>query len=181
VVVLVACVVAAMSGFFLLVDPIRRLEIAAAVLLARPFGGRVSAVGGDLIQGLPAAALPFRATVTPFCSSLIPILALGSISMFILAGSIARRAAAFAIAAATILCCNVIRIAASVLVGLRAGPAGLALFHDWVGTGFALAYTLGGFMLMLYVLLPKVGRMPGAWPGVPAADAAPGSPRGGGR
>ena len=29
------------------------------------------------------------------------------------------------------------------------------LFHDWVGTLFALTYTLVGFFLMLYVILPS--------------------------
>ena len=28
------------------------------------------------------------------------------------------------------------------------------LFHDWIGTFFALIYTMAGFFLMLYLLLP---------------------------
>ena len=54
-----------------------------------------------------------------------------------------------------IVACNVVRIAASVWVGLRFGAGDLVLFHNSVGTLFALAYTLIGFLFMLYLMLPK--------------------------
>ena len=61
-------------------------------------------------------------------------------------------------AAALVVACNVLRIAASIWVGLRWGSSDLVLFHNWVGTLFALAYTLIGFLFMLYLMLPKEGE-----------------------
>ena len=50
---------------------------------------------------------------------------------------------------------NVLRITASVGMGLVAGRASLVLFHDWVGSLFAFAYILGGYILMISLLLPR--------------------------
>ena len=117
--------------------------------------GRVSVVLNHSFQVLPESHAPFRAELTPFCSSLVSVLALGAIALFILRGPIIRRLSAFIIAATFVLLCNVIRVAASLYAGLRYGPSGLVLFHDWVGTIFGLAYTLLGFLLMLYLMLPN--------------------------
>ena len=57
----------------------------------------------------------------------------------------------------------------SLWVGLEAGPASLVLFHDWVGTLFALTYTLVGFFLMLYLILPSATAHD---PARPAATSA---------
>jgi exosortase/archaeosortase family protein len=112
---------------------------------------------------LPEHQDPFRAVLTPFCSSLVAILALGAIALCVLRGSILRRASSFLVAATFVFCCNVLRIAVSLWGGLRYGPEGLVLFHDWVGTIFGLAYTLAGFLLMLYLMLPSAtARMPRA-------------------
>jgi carbamoyl-phosphate synthase large subunit len=73
----------------------------------------------------------------------------------VLRGNPVRRVLAFLVAAVVILTGNVLRIAASLWVGLEAGPGSLVLFHDWVGTLFALTYTLVGFFLMLYLILPS--------------------------
>ena len=83
------------------------------------------------------------------------MLALGGIAGFILQGPLLRRMVAFAGAAALVVVCNIVRIAASIWVGLRFGAGDLVLFHNWVGTLFALAYTLIGFLFMLYLMLPK--------------------------
>jgi carbamoyl-phosphate synthase large subunit len=57
---------------------------------------------------------------------------------------------------------NLIRIAGSVVVGLFSGRASLVLFHDWVGSVFGIAYTIGGFIVTLTLLLrggqPRRGR-----------------------
>ena len=53
-----------------------------------------------------------------------------------------------------VLAGNLMRIAASLSAGTWAGRACLVLFHDWVGTMFTFASILGGYVLMLYVLLP---------------------------
>ncbi len=59
--------------------------------------------------------------------------------------------------------CNVLRITGSVWMGYRFGDRALVLFHDWAGTLFAIAYTMAGFFLMLYLILPSAkARIPRA-------------------
>lgn len=152
---LVLCLLATVLGFVLLSGPMRTAEIAAVLAILHPDAHQLSAVSGHAIQALPSRGLAFRVQVTPYCSSLIAVLALGGIAGFILHGPLRLRLAAFAGAAALVVACNVVRIAASVWVGLRFGPGDLVLFHNWVGTLFALAYTLIGFLFMLYLMLPK--------------------------
>ena len=53
-----------------------------------------------------------------------------------------------------------LRICSSVVVGLYAGKPSLVLFHDWVGGMIGFAFTLGGFVLMLWMFLPARGTGP---------------------
>jgi len=70
------------------------------------------------------------------------------------AGAVRTKHVALAAAATVIFAGNIVRIAASVAIGAVAGRGSLVLFHDWVGSAFALAYTIGGYVLMLWLLLP---------------------------
>lgn len=151
---LALCLGLALAGFRLLNVPMRNLEV-AVVLAMLGDGHHVSAVAHHTFQVLPAGSLPFRARVTPYCSALVSVLALGAIAGFVLRGPPWRRIAGFVVAATVIVACNVLRITASLLIGVHIGLSGLVLFHDWVGTFFGIAYTMGGFFLMLYVLLPS--------------------------
>jgi exosortase/archaeosortase family protein len=153
------CFAFVLVGFRLLNGPMRTLEVSAVLLLARAGAGQLTVLGGHMIQVLPQHHPGFRVVVTPFCSSIVPILALAGLSMFILAGPLARRMGAMVASAAAVLACNILRMAVSVIVGVHAGPEALVLFHDWIGTLFALAYTVGGFLFMLYLLLPRTGRL----------------------
>jgi carbamoyl-phosphate synthase large subunit len=154
--------VVAFAGFHLFNDPLRDLE-AGLVLLVLGGPDRLSVVGDHVFQVLPSDHDAFRATLTPYCSALIPILALAAIALCVLRGSLTRRVVAFLVAAVLVLVGNVLRIAGSLWVGESAGPGGLVLFHDWVGTLFALTYTLVGFFLMLYLILPSAtARIPRA-------------------
>ena len=112
-------------------------------------------VGDHTFQVLSPGHFPFRAVLTPYCSSLVSVLALGAIAIFVLRGPFLRRLSAFVVAGMFVLCCNVIRIGGSLWAGLKYGPSGLVLFHDWLGTMFGLLYTLFGFLLMLYLMLPS--------------------------
>lgn len=152
---LVLSVVLALGGFRLFQGPLRTLEQTAVLRLFSGMRDRVSVLPGHLFQVLPADQPPFRAELTPFCSSLVAILALGAIALCVLRGSGPRRTYAFLVAAAFVFLCNVVRIGVSLWGGLTFGPRGLVLLHDWVGTLFGLAYTLGGFLLMLFLLLPS--------------------------
>ena len=148
------CTAVTLVGFVLLKGPMRRFEIAAvlAILHAR---SRLTEIGGFAVQALPPHQFPFRVEVTPYCSSLVAILALAGIAGFVLPGPRLRRLGAFAAAASLVVVCNIARIAASIWVGFRYGAGDLVLFHNWVGTLFALAYTLLGFIFMLFLMLPK--------------------------
>jgi carbamoyl-phosphate synthase large subunit len=127
------------------------------------YGDRATVVGDHVFQVLPGDNDAFRASLTPYCSALIPILALAAIALCVLRGRPVRRVVAFVVAAALVLAGNVLRIAGSLWVGVEGGAGSLVLFHDWVGTFFALGYTLVGFFLMLYLILPSAAaRIPRA-------------------
>ena len=151
---LLAAIGVAFGGFFGLSDPLRDVEQRLVLLLLHA-GLRVRMYGGHYFQVLPHSHGAFRAQLTPFCSSLVPVLALAAIAAFVLSGPPVRRIVAFGCAAAVVVVCNVLRVAASVWVGLEVGARGLVLFHDWIGTLFGIAYTMLGFFLMLFLLLPK--------------------------
>ena len=149
------CIALALAGFWVLNVPMRSWEVAGVLGLLHLGTGKVSVVSHHSFQVLPGSHLPFRAHVTPFCSSLVSVLALASIALFLLRGPLVRRLMAFSAAAALVVGCNMVRIAASLAVGLGYGDRSLVLFHDWVGTVFGLAYTMGGFFFMLWLLLPS--------------------------
>jgi exosortase/archaeosortase family protein len=152
---LVLSLVVAVGGFHLLNDVARRIEGSLVIGILAPMGSRATLLPGHVFQLLPPDQLAFRASLTPYCSSIIPVLALATIGFFVLSGSLVRRLVSVLTATALILVCNVLRIAGSLWMGYEFGGTALVLFHDWVGTFFALAYTMAGFFLMLYLLLPS--------------------------
>ena len=153
----------AFVGFYTLSGPVRDLEVRAVLALLSPLGERATAVNGHVFQVLPSDHAAFRAALTPYCSSLIAMLALATIAIFVLHGPWPRRLFAVSAAMSAILLCNVLRITVSVWMGYRFGDRALVLFHDWAGTLFALAYTMAGFFLMLYLILPSAkARIPRA-------------------
>ena len=153
----------AFVGFYTLSGPVRDLEVRAVLALLTPLGERASAVNGHVFQVLPSDHAAFRAALTPYCSSLIAMLALAAIAIFVLHGPWPRRLFAVSAAMSAILVCNVLQITVSVWMGYRFGDRALVLFHDWAGTLFALAYTMAGFFLMLYLILPSAkARIPRA-------------------
>jgi exosortase/archaeosortase family protein len=153
----------AFVGFYTLSGPVRDLEVMAVLALLSQLGDRAGVVNGHVFQVLPPDHDAFRAELTPYCSSLIAMLALAAIAIFVLHGPWPRRLFALTAAMSAILLCNVLRITGSVWMGYRFGDRALVLFHDWAGTLFALAYTMAGFFLMLYLILPNAkARIPRA-------------------
>jgi exosortase/archaeosortase family protein len=143
-------------GFFVLERPMRELEAAASVALLRLFGtDGVTSAGSATIAVFPPGHVPFVALVTAACSSLPALLAIAALGTFTSAGPPGRRVLAIAAALAVVVLGNVVRIAASVAVGLAAGRGSLVLFHDWVGSIFTFGYALGGYTLLLFLLLPR--------------------------
>ena len=153
----------AFAGFYLLSDAVRDLEVMAVLGMLAPLNENASVVNGHVFQVLPPDHAAFRAELTPYCSSLIAVLALAVIAIFVLHGPWARRLFAMSAAMTAILACNVLRVTGSVWIGYHFGDRALVLFHDWAGTLFALAYTMAGFFLMLYLILPSAkARIPRA-------------------
>lgn len=146
------------AGFLLLEQRTRQCETATALDLLHllhlngatrnsPTSITVHSHNGEL----------FAAVLTPSCSSLATLLALAGLLLLRPPGTRRRLTGAATAALALVFAGNIIRIAGSVAVGLAAGSASQVLFHDWVGSLFGFAYTLGGFLLMLFFLLPRDG------------------------
>lgn len=160
-------------GFVLLQQWMRGVETAATldVLHAVGVGGVSRGYQASIIVDARSRG-SFAAILTPACSSLASLLALGGLAVLRPTGARGRLAVALLAAMAVVFVGNIARIAASIGVGLLTGPSALVLFHDWVGSLFAFAYTLGGFVVMLWVLLPRDGvaldDLCLAGPGVPA-------------
>jgi exosortase/archaeosortase family protein len=147
--------------FFALMEPVRVAEASAAAGLLRLLGVHdVTVQLGTSIQIFPPGHAPFRAVVTPSCSCLSGLLALGFVAGFLPRRQDGRRLRAVSVAMAAVVTGNVLRIAGSLAVGLVAGRASLILFHDWVGSVFTFVYTLGGYLVMLYLLLPARAKRP---------------------
>ena len=131
----------------------RRFETGSAIVLVRPLSGRVFRAASTSIGVVPLSGHPFQAVVTPTCSSLSSVLAI--VGLASLAPPSRRRTTAAVAAAGTVAAGTVLRIAGAVAVGTLAGRGSLVLFHDWVGSVFAFAYTLGGYIVLLSLLLPS--------------------------
>lgn len=143
-------------GFSVVQEPIRHVETMASAGLLHAVGAeRAHVVLPTSIQVFPASGEAFRAVVTPSCSSAASVLALALLSTLVPRQARDRRARALIAAVTVVAVGNVIRIAGSIAIGFVAGRASLVLFHDWVGSVFTFVYTLAGFVLMLYLLLPR--------------------------
>ena len=149
---------AATGGFAFLQAPTRHLE-AAAVSRALEWvtGGRASTItrGPDVIVTVPPPADNFSAFVSPACSVLASVLAIGCLAALAPNRSRPRELAALAAAVVTVSAGNIVRMTAALWVGTIAGRSALIMFHDWVGAVFTFAYTLFGYILMLYLVLPR--------------------------
>ncbi|HEY0812432.1 MAG TPA: exosortase/archaeosortase family protein [Pseudonocardia sp.] len=170
----IAVIAVVLTVFELANDPFRQLEADAAAAVLHAVGVSQSAVQGRSHASLavfPAGGSPFLAIVTPACSALSSLLAVAFLALFVPARYRRRLLPAVACALAVVAVGNVARIAGSVAVGLHAGVGSLVLFHDWVGSLFAFTYTLGGYLLMLFILLPARARPDAARPVGESVDA----------
>lgn len=183
----VAVIVLVLVAFALFNDAFRQAETTAAADLLHLFGvpqGAVQVRPDSSLAVYPVDTGPFLAIVTPSCSALASLLAVASLALFVPARFRRRRLAAVGCAVLVVAVGNVARIAGSIAVGLQYGTGSLVLFHDWVGSLFAFTYTLGGYLLMLAILLPRgapgpvtVSAVPAPATPAPAASAARGPAR----
>jgi exosortase/archaeosortase family protein len=176
----IALVLAAVVVVFVIFQrPVRQMETGAAVWLLKALGAHnINQAKGVTIEVFPSHQDPFRALVAPSCSALASILTIACLGL-LAPNTRGKRFTALSVACLSVAVGNIIRIAASVGIGLVFGRSSLILFHDVVGSIFGLAYTLAGYLIMLHILLPKRSTVPGFVNSAPAsiAAAASGSPR----
>jgi carbamoyl-phosphate synthase large subunit len=98
------------------------------------------------------------AEVTESCSSILSVLGLTALTAVVLRGRRQHAVAGLVVAVTALLALNHLRLVGSTLAGLVWGTPALVLFHDWVGTVWNLAATLGGFLLMVCITLPTAER-----------------------
>jgi carbamoyl-phosphate synthase large subunit len=151
-----AVVGGAALGFILLQGPWRSFETTSSLWLLHLFTAHsVFAIAPTTVLIVPAHHAAFDVLITPSCSSVASLLAFGCLAPLTPRRPWSRRAFAAGTAATVITAGNVLRIAGSIAVGLLAGRSSLVLFHDWVGSMFTFVYTMGGYILMLTMLLPR--------------------------
>jgi exosortase/archaeosortase family protein len=128
--------------------------VVGATVHAVGFHGLITVAGSQLL--LLSGNQLFWVDITPSCSSLGPALALTLIATIMSIGNPpSDRLLAASAGVAAIVVGNLIRIGTSVIAGLLAGRVSLVLFHDWVGSTLGFAYTIGGFLLILNILLRR--------------------------
>jgi exosortase/archaeosortase family protein len=133
----------------------RRFEADLTVHLLQALGGRVDSLTDHSILVVPDGGAPFRVIVTASCSALAPVLALFALTLVAGRGAPPRRLLAATVAAGVVVAGNLVRIAASVGIGLWTGRSSLVLFHDVVGSVFGVGYTVFGYLLVVGLLLPR--------------------------
>lgn len=147
------------AGFLLIESPFRVGESHVVAALLGLVGADGTRVPYDaVIEIFPGDGPSLLASITMSCSSLSSLLAIACLA-FLGPDRLRRRWwSALGIALVVVALGNILRIALSLGAGLLAGRDALILFHDWVGGVFAFIYTLGGYILFLYIVLPRHGR-----------------------
>lgn len=119
---------------------------------------RVSAVTAPRILIFRPHGRLLSATVTASCSSLLSLLGLAALSFAVLRRRGGHALLGFVVAGFLVALANEARMAASLALGLEYGKFWLVAFHDWAGTLWNFAATLGGFLVMVYLSLPSAER-----------------------
>lgn len=155
----VAVVTSVWIGFVVLIDRWRGIEASVVVAALRLLGVHAASRIGDQIVVHRPNGTVFLANIEPLCSSLGIVLLFGAMAAFAVAGARRRRARAFALGACVIVVCNLVRIGATVSVGLWKGPGTLEVFHDGLATGFAVLFVLVGCAVFAFSLPVNATRV----------------------
>jgi exosortase/archaeosortase family protein len=146
-------------GFRYLTEPLRELEaLGLGQVISWIHPGRASTVVPGHVLLFPERGGIIDAVVTASCSSILSVLGLTALTAVILRGRKLHALGGLLLAVAALLVLNHLRLLLSALAGMWWGDGALVLFHDWVGTLWNLAATLGGFLLMVWCALPTLER-----------------------
>ncbi|MGY1802970.1 exosortase/archaeosortase family protein [Blastococcus sp. SYSU D00922] len=159
VVELLVAVAICLAGYFWASTWFREQEGALAVLVLHLFGvDEVSSI-------MPGHILMFRGdgevldgVVTTSCSSLLTVMGLTALNVAVMRSRRGHALLGLLAAVVAVVIANNVRLTLSALAGLWWGAPAMTLFHDWIGTLWALATTLGGFLVMVAVTLPAAER-----------------------
>lgn len=144
-----------LGAFAALQGPVRRLEASVAASITEWLtGGNLPVFGVDILV-FPQNDSFFIAVLTPSCSSLAAVLAMSTLGWLAPDRRRPRRLGALLLASGVIIVGNMVRLVGSLAVGVWFGRIGLIAFHDVVGGTLTFVYILGGYLLMLWALLPK--------------------------
>ncbi|MEI4270544.1 exosortase/archaeosortase family protein [Klenkia sp. LSe6-5] len=146
-------------GYYYAADWFRTQEAALAVRVLRWLGfDDVSAV-------IPQSILIYRGPddvlqgiVTTSCSSILTVVGLTALTAVVLRSRGLHAVGGLLVALVAVVAANCVRLVLSTLAGYAWGGPAMTLFHDWVGTIWALASTLAGFLLMVCLTLPAAER-----------------------
>ena len=156
---LIAMTAIYLVSFELLIGPTRRFEVDSLAWFFRLVGARgITSALGDSLLIAPSHHQPLLAYISPSCSSLMGILALGALAVTVLRQRHGRTVMAYVVAATMLFVLNLGRMGLSCLAGLWLGQGALVLFHDWVGTVWNFVATLLGFLVLLFLTLPSTER-----------------------
>ncbi len=126
--------------FRLLIDAYSAVEAAMVVGGLRLVGSAGVRRFGEQIIVDRSDGRTFVANIGPLCSSLGLVLVFAAVAILGDTGNARQRRRAFALAAGTVVMCNLLRMAATVGIGISRGPAALESFHDGLATTFAVAF-----------------------------------------
>jgi carbamoyl-phosphate synthase large subunit len=146
-------------GFRYLTGPLREFEAwAMAQVMSLFYPGQAASVLPGHVLLFPEDGTIIDAVVTASCSSILSVLGLTALTAVVLRGRRLHAVGGLLFAVVVLLALNHLRLLLSALAGMWWGDGALVLFHDWVGTLWNLAATLGGFLLMVWVTLPTLER-----------------------
>jgi exosortase/archaeosortase family protein len=156
---LAVAVLICLAGYFWAAATFREREASLAVAVLHLVGvPNVSDV-------LPGHILMFRGpgdvldgVVTTSCSSLLTVMGLIALNVAVMRSRRGHAVLGLVAATVAVVVANSARLVLSALAGLWWGGPAMTLFHDWIGTLWALATTLLGFLVMVCVALPAAER-----------------------
>jgi exosortase/archaeosortase family protein len=141
-------------------EPVRHVEAVITAGITTWISGASTFVVEGIIVVRPVDQAFFVALLTPSCSVLASSVSLALLGSVASAGDRKRRAVAVGASVTVVVIGNFVRLSGSLIAGVAGGSGSLVLFHDTVGSVLTYGYILGGYVLMLWILLPAERRDP---------------------
>ncbi|MHB1208692.1 MAG: ATP-grasp domain-containing protein [Acidimicrobiales bacterium] len=156
---IIVLVIAYLSLFELLIDPVRRFETDAVAWFFSVVGSNsVTVAHNDSLLIVSGGHQPMLTYISPSCSSLMGLLALATLAVAVMRRRRSTTLMAYLVSASVLFILNLGRMIASAAAGVWFGSSAMLLFHDWVGTVWNFIATLFGFLLLQFLTSPPADR-----------------------